>query len=222
MAPTEGEADFEHPEGTMRRLCAWRAGKVRRGVWKARKESWWQKQLCLPCSFAKGPGRCPAYLQKPSSLLSAINCWCLNLNIRTTWSSKSLRLPPVQAAGAGVPNSCFSSSARFLLTYTPPLPAKRLTDAKEREEDRGEESHAFRYHPLSPFPLVHPLFIFRSIKNLFPRKLKCLKKPRESQQKLEYLQRSFLVTAGSPTVRSASLLLNRGQFCPPAPPPGDI
>lgn len=38
----EGEADFEQPEGIMRRLCTWRAGKVRRGVGKVQKERWWQ------------------------------------------------------------------------------------------------------------------------------------------------------------------------------------
>lgn len=51
------------------------------------------KQLCLHCSSAKGPGRCPACLQKPSSMLSAVNCWCLNIDIRITWSSKNLSVP---------------------------------------------------------------------------------------------------------------------------------
>jgi len=51
-----------------------------------------------------------------------------------------------------------------------------LTDTKERKEER-EKEYAFRYHPLSPSPLVHPSFIFRSIKSLLSRKLKVQKAP---------------------------------------------
>lgn len=73
---------------------------------------------------------------KKSSMLSAINCWCLNLNIRTTWSSKKPQAPLVQVAGAGVPYSSFSSSVRFLLVYNLALPARGLTGTQERKEER--------------------------------------------------------------------------------------
>lgn len=97
-----------------------------------------------------------------------------------------------------------------------------LTDTEERKEEREKESHAFRYHPLSPSPLVHPSFIFRSIKCLLPRKLKVQTapgKPTEARIPLE----KFFVTTESPTVKSAPLVLNQEQVTPtPLLPQGTV
>lgn len=98
-----------------------------------------------------------------------------------------------------------------------PAPPRRLTEAQEWKEEAREELNAFGYPPLSLFPLVHSLPVNRSLRNLFPRKLKGLKTPREAG-----IFQNFLVTTKSPTVRVYLTGSQPGAILPHLLPPGNI
>lgn len=121
--------------------------------------------------------------------------------------------PPVQSVGAGVPNSSFSSSSRFLLIYTMPLPAQRLTGTEER-------SHSIQVPPSLTSCSSSPFVIFRSIENLFPGKLKDLKSPRTANRSWNTLKEVFLWPQDLPQLDLPHWLSTRGNLAPPFTPGG--
>lgn len=128
---------------------------------EVQKETQWQKQLCLHCIFAKGPGRCPACIQKPSSMLPAVNA--------DARISESVLLSILQASRS--PSSvCRHRASPLQLLHSASSssstphhsPTRRLAQVQRRGRERREVKYIqippsliFSFSSFFPYLQVH-------------------------------------------------------------------